>query len=439
MNLLLIDISRPGPAEADCPLRHSLCVAAAGLRARGDEVKTLRLDGPDFDRLRVAITGARAQAVVADVDPRAVNVARRIIDEIRRTYALPVVVVGRYATCLPRKAVSIPGAEAVLVGEYEPVLAELLGHLLANDPHEAPPGAWVNSADGLVKGPASCPADLGALPWAEPPEGDDGPILLKTCRGCAQWCAYCVNDWYLDVYRDQGPAVRRREVADLLAELDARLERRPTAPRLVAPDHALINDTDWLGALAEGLARRGPVPMSCHARLNAVTTEAAALLARAGCVNVRVSVASGSNFIRDEVFTMRTSREQIEEGFARLREAGLPVTAEVFVGSPYETEISVEETVALLRSLRPDAVRAEIYYPTPGTRAAELCRENGWVSGRGERDAAAGRSLLDMPAMPADRISELAAALNRPGWLSRPGRLGRLLAGLRGGRGRRSR
>jgi hypothetical protein len=73
----------------------------------------------------------------------------------------------------------------------------------------------------------------------------------------------------------------------------------------------------------------------------------------------------------------------------------------------------------------------EVYYPTPGTRAAELCRESGWVSGRGEEGYWNQASTLDMPSLPAERINELAVELPYAVRHGRSSRLMRLLAGIR--------
>jgi radical SAM superfamily enzyme YgiQ (UPF0313 family) len=150
-----------------------------------------------------------------------------------------------------------------------------------------------------------------------------------------------------------------------------------------------------------------------------VTGEAAGLLAAAGCRRVHTHIGSGSRFIRDEIFSMNLTDGQVIEAGRALHDAGLHVAAEVFVGAPYESDITVEETLALCREAGIDEVHPRVFYPTPGTRAAELCSENGWISGRGEEAYWDEQSVLDMPSMPAAQIE--AVARKFPSLLKRPG------------------
>jgi hypothetical protein len=91
----------------------------------------------------------------------------------------------------------------------------------------------------------------------------------------------------------------------------------------------------------------------------------------------------------------------------------------VFIGAPYESQITIEETLELLRKAQVHQVRHSVFYPTPGTRAAEVCAENGWISGRGEENYWLGKSVLDMPSMPAAQIDAVMAKF--PAMLKTPG------------------
>ena len=66
---------------------------------------------------------------------------------------------------------------------------------------------------------------------------------------------------------------------------------------------------------------------------------------------------------------------------------------------------------ASLRRAGTDAVEARVYYPLPGTKAHELCHENGWLSGRDASAYFAGQSVLDMPGLDAQTIKRYATLL----------------------------
>jgi len=236
----------------------------------------------------------------------------------------------------------------------------------------------------------------------------------------------------MDLYAERGNFVRRRSVGHVLEEIGQVLATSPRVDELRFYDHAFADDPDWLAAFADEYARRHAVPWTCHVPLDAVSPAVAAALARGRCRGVRTHLGSGSRFIREEILSMRLGDEQIVKSCRLLREAGLAVCAKVYVGAPYESAITCEETLRLLRACRCDEVRPIVYYPTPGTRAAELCAENGWISGRGEENYWAGKSVLNMPSLSAEKIEQFARRL--PGRV-RAGRremLGKLVRRLRG-------
>jgi hypothetical protein len=96
----------------------------------------------------------------------------------------------------------------------------------------------------------------------------------------------------------------------------------------------------------------------------------------------------------------------------------------VYLGAPYESEVSLEETRDLLRRLRPDTVDIRPYFPFPGTAAADLARENGWAHPRGEEQFHADRNGIDMPACRAEVVAgflrklraEFSATWGEPWW-----------------------
>jgi hypothetical protein len=171
-------------------------------------------------------------------------------------------------------------------------------------------------------------------------------------------------------------------------------------------DHSFALDPAWLDAFLT--AYSGGLPFRCHLRANATDAALATRLAAAGCRLVDVEVISGSDFIRNEMFTMDLSNEQIESAFAALHAAQIRARAIVYLGSPYESEASIADTRALLGRLKPEVVSVRPYFPWPGTAAAELCRQTGWIHSRGEEQFHNDQSGIDMPAC---RPAIVAAAL----------------------------
>lgn len=480
MRLLIVQFVPP-QRDGRPAFRQELGVLASMLAAEDVTARLVAAGGHRPERLHQAIIQHRPQYVLVEIDPLQLTAARLTIGEVATRYHLPVAVCGPYATCRPREAASIRGVEALLLGEYEASVVDLLRAWRSGEDGAGVAGAWVNTGSSLVKGPVRpLLPDLDALPQADREVfetaravRESGELPMRVGRGCPLWCAYCVNDWYIDLYDGEpadGPAeaggapglgadttpaeippcspppvppaqariayARRRSVRNVLDEAGDLVTRYE--PRAIYfADHAFALDEGWLAEFADTYPRRCAAPFRCHVRLERLTDRGVGLLATAGCRSVHTHLGCGSRFIREEVLSMHVDEDRIVECCHRLREAGILVTASVLVGCPYESEITVEETLQLVRRAGLDEVRARVFHPTPGTRAAELCAENGWTSGRGEETYRAGRSVLDMPSLPADRIDAVsrrfASLLQRPATSALRDVLGRVRRDRQGG------
>ena len=427
MQILMLQFVDP---RQDSPLpvfSHGLGVLASMLRAEGMSCRLATLAGHRPQALRKAVIEHRPRYVLAELTPFSIAAAHHTIVDLSEQYSLPVAVVGPYATCRPTQAASIPGVRALVLGEYEtPTLALMKAFRDGQDP-DGIQGLWVNGPDGLVRGELGpLVEDLDSLPLPDRDLFDYGRIVqetgeahFKVARGCGLWCGHCFNDWYMDLYAGRGRFMRRRSVGNVLEEIAAVTEAYEGAESLAFYDHGFTLDADWLKEFVAAYPKRCSLPFRCHVCLSQFTPELAHTLATGGCKWVHTHLGSGSRFIREEILSMHLGNREIIDACHTFRDAGLNIAAEVFVGCPYESEITVEETLELVREADVHDVHPRVFHPTPGTRAAELCRENGWISGRGEEHYWQGRSVLDMPSIPAEHINAVIESF--PRLLKRPG------------------
>ena len=88
-------------------------------------------------------------------------------------------------------------------------------------------------------------------------------------------------------------------------------------------DHTFALDGEWLESFLATYGRQCDLPFRCHLRANAADDDTVRRLAEAGCQLVDVEVASSSNLIRNEIFDMDLSGQQIRDAFTRLKAAGI--------------------------------------------------------------------------------------------------------------------
>ena len=443
MRVLLLQ-ALPPAARGRPVFSHSLGVRSSLLKYDGFEVHLLAVSGHQPRAIHQAVVNHRPQMIVADLTNRTFSMARRNLVTFSERYPLPVLAVGQYATCRPAKAFAFPGVRGLIVGEYERPAAAWLAALRDGREPEGVAGLWHADEEAVIRSPmGGLNSDLDELPEPDRTLFDTGAavqqtgeLLFKVARGCPRWCAYCINDWYLDLYGDDEDFVRRRSVENVLDEVCAAVATWTQTRRVVFLDHCFAMDDAWLEQFARDYPSRCGLPLKCHVRLETLTARQVDLLARSGCRWAHTQIVSGSDFIRNEIFSMGLSGGQIVDGCRLLKEAGIAVSADIFLGCPYETEITLEETIRLAGRCDLDSVTPRIYFPLPGTRAAELCHDNGWIGARGSDAPWSGASVLEMPALPADRIEAVfrrySALLRRRGPAGLEASIRRFLRG-RGG------
>ncbi|MFH1747833.1 MAG: radical SAM protein [Planctomycetota bacterium] len=376
------------------------------LRKREHELALLGLPRFNQEVVKSILARQLPQLIYADISPVCVDGARRTLEYIQQHEFLPIVVGGGYPTVDPEGSLSLPGVQAAAIGEPDASLVTYFERIKDPAIGQVVSGIWLRDESGLSQ--PDLPylvEDLNSLPF---PERDlfncaehvrqTGQIEVAVGRGCPQKCAYCQNDRLAGIYQGRGMWTRRRSPQNVLAEINL-LRQRYAGVRLVRfLDHAFALEREWLDDFLKVYATRCQLPFRCHLRLNTTDEDVTQRLAATGCELVDVEVITASNFIRNDIFDMDLSGEQIETGFKALKSAGLRTRAIVYLGAPYESEASLAETRSLLLRLRPDLVDIRPYYPFPGTQARETSRDNGWLHLGGEEQYHQDRVGLDMPA-----------------------------------------
>lgn len=409
-----------------------LATLLALLRERGHELTLLGLARFELTALKSALARALPQLIYADISAVCTSAARRTFQYIQEHEFLPIVVGGEYPTVDPAGALSLPGVHAAALGEPDASLLTYFERMKDPAIGQVVQGIWLRDERGLAR--PELPAlveDLDSLPLGERElfgyadhVRRTGELEIAIGRGCPQRCAYCINERVAAMYAGRGTWVRRRSPESILEEIALLRQAYPDVRLVRFRDHGFALDSEWLGEFLAAYRARCALPFRCHLRANATSGEVVAQLAAARCRLADVEVISASDFIRNEIFAMELSREQLVDTFDRLRAAKIRTRAIVYPGAPYESEASLEDLRELLCRLRPDVLSARPYYPWPGTRAAELCRENGWLQSRGEEQYHEDRPGIDMPACRPNLVAayvkrlrkEFPATLDEPWW-----------------------
>ncbi len=284
----------------------------------------------DFDL--VGITAMTHQAL------RAYEIADRF-----RARGVPVVLGGIHPSVLPGEAAL--HADAVVVGEGEPVWPGLLADLLAG------------RLRPLYRA-AIPPGNRLAIPWGRREIFGGRPYLttqtLQASRGCPYDCPFCITGQFF------GTRFRYRDPEDVLAEM------RTFSGRLtVLLDDNILGDPERAKPILRGMAGMG-IRWGGQANLRfAEDPEAVKLLADSGCIGIFVGIESMEG---EHAHHPKTgSRYSQADLIKRIRDTGVVVEASMIFGFDDHDEGVFERTVRFLEECRPSLPTFHILTPYPGT------------------------------------------------------------------------
>ena len=184
-------------------------------------------------------------------------------------------------------------------------------------------------------------------------------LSVRTAKSCPFACQYCG-------FPQRAGQYTYMPVARVEAELDA-IRAIGTISTIT-----FINDTFNVpkGVFKELLRmmirKQYRFKWNCYLRADHVDEEGIALMQESGCEGVFVGVESGSDKILQQMNKTARVKDYLTV-FPWLAQAGISSHANLIVGFPGETAQTVQETIQLIDTAKPDFYRAQLWYCDPTT------------------------------------------------------------------------
>ncbi len=318
-----------------------------------------------------------------------------------RTYR---VLGGPHATLNPEECLQEP-VNAVCVGEGEYAVLELVQQLEAGKRPQGIPNLYIKKEDGTVERNAPRPflEDLDSLPfpdrdmwlpWVSNPYSR--PSLLVG-RGCPFQCTYCCNHALKHVAA--GKYVRLRSPENIVMELESLKEANPYLGEVYLEVETLGVNQEWAMHLCDllrdfNISREIPVVFGTNLRVtpNRDYNRLFSALASANFRFVNIGLESGR-----EILNRRYSNRDIIKAVETARSHGLQVGFYNLIGLPGETPKDFRETVRMNHICQPDWFLTAVFFPYPGTKLHETCREMGLLDNGVDADLERRKPILDLP------------------------------------------
>ena len=277
---------------------------------------------------------------------------------------------GLHTTLVPDDCVD--HADALIIGEGEYPLLELVDRMEAGEPWHDVQSVWTKGPDGaVVKNPIRpLMTDLDDLPFRvlggegiwiiDSGRKRAGDPLLKhhefrifASRGCPFSCAYCYNSSLKAIYPGGGNLHRRRSVAKVMEELRLARQKIPKLRWVKFDDDTFVFPMRWLGEFCDAYGSEfGDLPWDCMITPEVVRREKLEMMMAAGLRGVQLGIEAGSDREQREVYERTSTVEQVLN-FDRMNvELGLDVKYDVIIDNPLAIKSDREALFHLLMDMQ---------------------------------------------------------------------------------------
>ncbi|HCJ42029.1 MAG TPA: hypothetical protein DHV89_11570 [Ruminococcus sp.] len=285
------------------------------------------------------------------------HLTKQIVEELRKVALSDSVFIvgGHHATALPNEVSN--DFDYVITGEGELAEAELISLLIEGKKPETK----------IIKG--KCIENLDDAGWIDYTLVDldkytrkvkgQKSISILTSRGCPYRCEFC-NSTLMREYK----TVRFRSAKDVVSEILYLYHNYNYTSFRIQDDIFSIN-RKRLTEIANSLEGYN-FSFRCFARVDNIDEEILLDFKRMGIFHLSFGVESGSQKILN-LMNKGTKVEDIRHSIKLAKEYGMKCRVYLIAGYPGETIETLDETISLIKEVKPDDVSVYPLIPYPGT------------------------------------------------------------------------
>ncbi|HPQ19354.1 MAG TPA: radical SAM protein [bacterium] len=190
---------------------------------------------------------------------------------------------------------------------------------------------------------------------------------IITTRGCPYDCSFCASQkmWQR--------RVRFHSAEYVLEELDY-LKNKWKVKKIIINDDTFSLNFDRFCKITEHIKKLN-IKYWCNINICNITDDLIKQLKISGCELAMAGIESGSNKVL-KYFNKNITKEQIIEKFEVIKKYKLKVGGYFILNSPIEDEKDIEDTIDLIKQIKPFYVDFSFFQPFPGSKLAEQLYKN---------------------------------------------------------------
>jgi len=198
-------------------------------------------------------------------------------------------------------------------------------------------------------------------------------FTIMAGRGCSYNCKFCAPASKMV----HGKGARRRSVESVIGELKA-LQDKYGMKSFMFHDDCFTENKAWVTDFCSAYRKEGfKQDFICQTRADIICRhpDMIRMLSRVGLKMVMIGFESGSDRVL-KFIGKGVTRKQNLEAAAICKRNGLRVWALHMYGLPTETNLEAQDTVSMMKKIRPYRSSAAFFTPHPGSYLYEYCKTN---------------------------------------------------------------
>ncbi|OGU16578.1 MAG: hypothetical protein A2076_02565 [Geobacteraceae bacterium GWC2_53_11] len=310
---------------------------------------------------RIEFEMALISVATVDFEP-----AQKLAEIIKsKNIHIKIMVGGPHPTLMTHQTAEVKSFDYIFTHEAEKTLPSLLHNL-----HDIP---------RIIKG--EMPPDLDKLPFVDralTPTGET-PFFaglaqpyfsITASRGCMYKCSFC-QPAERSIF---GNIVRKRSVDNILDEIEY-LAKNHGMQSFMIHDDCFTQYYSWIEEFCAKKIERGfEQKFVCQSRADIICKRPDLMqkLVDSGLDWVLIGFESGSDRVLDFI-KKGTSVEQNLQAARICKELGIKIFANYMFGLPTESRGEMEQTVKMMRRIKPDIFSPSVFTPAPGSELYDYC------------------------------------------------------------------
>ena len=218
-------------------------------------------------------------------------------------------------------------------------------------------------------------------------------LLLEifTGRGCPFKCTFCNIHYQRAIFDGKGDFLRKRSVANVMAEFRQNLARYDVSFVSVHDDN-FTTDARWVEEFCEAYRREVNLPWYCFGYPTTIKPRLVKAMKAANCATIFMGVDSGDPEIRRHLMERPMTDELIFRSARLIQDAGIGLQVSCIYGNPGETPEQMLKTLRMVDAIRPTQSSAYVFYPFPKTKLHDMAVEMGQLDEEGQEKVRRGIS-----------------------------------------------